>query len=96
MSVTWQATARRPSPTLVNVGLLMMSASDQTTLFADRWRVLLAQHRALQEELELAVSSFSKPPSRQQAAQLAASAARLEKLSKQVRELVEAWAATQA
>jgi hypothetical protein len=72
-----------------------MSESNQAALHADRWRVLLADHRVLQNELELAVS-FSKPPSRLQAAQLAARAARLEKLGTQVRELVDEWAATQA
>jgi hypothetical protein len=47
----------------------------------------------LQDELSLA-TSFSKPPSRLQMAQLAVSAARLETLTKQVRELVDDWAAT--
>jgi len=55
--------------------------------------MLLAQHRVLQDELSLA-TSFSNPPSRLQVAQLAVSAARLEALSKQVRELVDEWAAT--
>jgi hypothetical protein len=66
-----------------------------SNLHADRWRVLLAEHGALQNKLELAIT-FNKPPSRLQAAQLSDSAARLEKLSIQVRELVDEWAATQA
>ena len=61
---------------------------------ADRWRALLAEHRVLQDEFSLA--TISKPPSRLQVAQLAASADRLEKLSQQVRELVDEWAATHA
>ena len=71
----------------------MMPGPMSATLHADRWRALLADHRLLQDEIELAVS-FSKLPSGQQAAQLAVSAARLEMLSKQVRELVDEWAAT--
>jgi hypothetical protein len=65
------------------------------TAHADRWRELLAEHRAVQDELSVALS-FSKPPSRLEVAQLAASTARLEKLSKQVRELVDEWAAKYA
>jgi hypothetical protein len=72
-----------------------MSNSMPQIPHADRWRALLAEHRVLQDELSLA-TSFSKPPSRLHVAQLAASAARLEKLSQQVRELVDEWAATQA
>jgi hypothetical protein len=62
-------------------------------LYTQRWRTLLEENRALQNELNHA-ASFRKPLSRQQIAQLGASASRLEKLSKQVRELVDEWAAT--
>jgi hypothetical protein len=60
--------------------------------YADRWHALLADHRGIQDEIALA-ASFIKPLSRQQMAELKVSAARLEKLSKQVRELVDEWAA---
>src|SRR5204862_2879315 len=75
------------------VSLLAMSNLMPATSHADRWQMLLAQHRVLQDELSLA-TSFRNPPSRLQVAQLAVSAARLETLSKQVRELVDEWAAT--
>jgi hypothetical protein len=59
---------------------------------AEQWATLLAEHRLLQDELSLSTLS-NKPPSRLQVAQLAASAARLQKLSLKLRDLVEDWSA---
>jgi hypothetical protein len=61
---------------------------------AERWRTLLDENRALQNDLDL-VASFRKPLSHQQIAQLEISATRLENLSKKVRELVDEWAVKQ-
>ena len=62
---------------------------------ADRWRVLLADHRALQDEL-IHAASFKKPLSQEQIEQMRVSAARLERLSKQVLDLVDEWSASHA
>jgi hypothetical protein len=60
--------------------------------YAPRWEALLAEHRALDDELNLA-AAFAKPLSRQQIAQVENSAERLKKLSEQIRLLVDEWAA---
>jgi hypothetical protein len=73
-----------------------MSDPTPTNSYAPRWHALLAEHTAIQtQHLEL-ISSFTKPFSAKQTLQLNASAARLQKLSLKLRDLVDDWSATHA
>ena len=70
-----------------------MSDPTPANAYARRWQALLAENTVLQKEhLEL-ISSFTPPFSKQQTVQLQASAARLQKLSLKLRDLVNEWAA---
>ena len=61
--------------------------------YARRWQALLAENTVIQKEhLEL-ISSFTPPFSKQQTVQLQARAARLQKFSLKLHDLVDEWAA---
>jgi len=73
----------------------MGSMSDDTPAdaYARRWHALLAENRVLQKEHMDLISSWTPPFSVQQIAQLKASAARSDKISLELAELVDEWAA---
>jgi len=59
--------------------------------WAPRWDALLAENSVLDKEHLTLLSSFTPPFSRQQIAQLEASAARRGTLVRKMRELVDEW-----
>jgi hypothetical protein len=89
------ATKRQPDRNLRRSFFNRCSMSDPTPAdpYARRWEALLAENTVIQNEhLEL-ISSIAPPFSKQQTVQLEANAARLEKLSLKLRDLVNEWAA---
>jgi hypothetical protein len=70
-----------------------MSYETPTDAYARRWQAILAENRVLQKEHMDLISSWTPPFSVQQIAQLKASAARSDKISLELAELVDEWAA---
>jgi hypothetical protein len=61
--------------------------------YARRWRALLAENTAIQNEDLQLISSFTPPFSARQMVQLNASAARRQELTLKLHDLVDEWAA---
>jgi hypothetical protein len=70
---------------------LPMTDHGPTGSYASRWDALLAEHSILDKEHMDLLSSFTRPFSAHQIAQLEVSAARRAVLPPKIRKLVEEW-----
>jgi hypothetical protein len=70
-----------------------MPGPTPTNPYAWRWRALLAENTAIQNEHRELTSSFTRPFSPQQKVQLNANAVRRQKLRLKLHDLVDEWTA---